>query len=644
MRQKKSKRRTAKTARHGFTLVEMLVAVTLILLMMTMFAEIFTMATDSLSKQRGVAQNDQNARTLTTVIRSDVQHRTFRRALPYYPGESSATAPTSFTDRSGYLYISTNSRDSGLDDFIQFTVNADVLIENSDSTPYFGRATLLKDQLDSPKYPGGIIDPARSSLSLHPNQPEADDGSLQINGTGSSHAAEVCYFVRYGNLYRRVSLLRVPLAIAGKELNAQPTSTLGYNLLSAVDFGGSYDTGLGRYFRGNGSRSNNYMTEFDYSAIAANFGGAQHANVLSVDTLSNDDTLFGAPTSAAVTGPGGGLGRSFNRFGFNQATGLSREHSQVGGRFIGRFLHAESSSRNFNWPQSPARIKNIAEDSGAVLWSGNAAPGNPYDLQNAVTLNSGNGLVSEFDEGFTGEGRGGSRRVEDLLLSNVHELRIEVWDQRLGAFVPPGHQSVHPLTGQMGDYHQFRNLNPAFAPQGVASGGAVFDTWHPNMLSRDADPRPESSPPYLAYHFYPPRTSDSPPGPSQPGSAGPFGAYWQPDFNFTAVGTVVFVPWVDRHPITAATPDDGVFQYYDLDQPKFQRAFRLVVPGISGPVGSFTPLSAPGRTFSDGTCQWETIDNTRPLQSIRMTVRYIDQKTQAMRQVSLILPVSDKKL
>ena len=49
----------------GFTLVEMLVSVACVLLMMSMFAQIFQMATGSLSQQRGLAENDQKARMIT---------------------------------------------------------------------------------------------------------------------------------------------------------------------------------------------------------------------------------------------------------------------------------------------------------------------------------------------------------------------------------------------------------------------------------------------------------------------------------------------------------------------------------------------------------------------------------------------------
>ena len=128
------------TQREGFTLVEMLVSVTLVLLLITMFATIFQIATASMSKQRGISENDQRARVISTVVRKDFQHRTFRNVLPFYPGEDSATSATSFSDRAGYIYISTNNPYTGLDDLVQFTVSANVLSEDPDSTPYFGRA------------------------------------------------------------------------------------------------------------------------------------------------------------------------------------------------------------------------------------------------------------------------------------------------------------------------------------------------------------------------------------------------------------------------------------------------------------------------------------------------------------------------
>ena len=50
--------------RSGFTLVEMLVSVALVLLMMSLFASIFSMASGSVSTQRGISNHDQKARAL----------------------------------------------------------------------------------------------------------------------------------------------------------------------------------------------------------------------------------------------------------------------------------------------------------------------------------------------------------------------------------------------------------------------------------------------------------------------------------------------------------------------------------------------------------------------------------------------------
>lgn len=629
--------------RPGFTLVEMLVSVALILLMMTMFASIFSMATDSVSKQRGISENDQKARSLTTVIRSDFQHRTMRYPLAFYPGEDSSTSPTPFGSRAGYLYISTNNPNSGLDDLIQFTVDANILIENADDTPFFGRATQLRDLTNNSLY-SSATDPNRSNIGLHPNQPEADDGNLQPNGTGSSTAAEVCYFLRYGNLYRRVSLLRKPLPIAGRELDVQPRSSLGYDLLSAVDGSGSYDSPLGRYTHANGNGSNNFLRDFDYSAVATGIGGNQSTSLIGIGSLSNELTSAGATSQA--------LGNPVWRFGFNQLTGFSREHTGVGGKFIGRFTQGETSAVNFNWPQSLARVENVTEDAGAILWSGNPVPGNPLDIRNVVSLNTGNGVISEFDEAVTGEGRGGSRAVEDLLLPNVHEMKVEIWDQRLQRFVVPGHSSTNPATGEAGDYHVLRNLNSAYGPQSSASGGAVFDTWYANVTADfDGSGLPasqsERSPPYIAYEYYPPLQNAAAPGPSPVAMPGPMRTYWVS--GQYSVGDIVFAPVV----FDGDAPNE-IFEWGPggdvIPSQAFHIAYRCIGvnnldgDGTTGETGASVPgfPGVPGRLVTDNEVTWESFDNRRPLQSVRLTIRFMDQTTDTMRQLSLILPLTDK--
>ena len=133
----------ASRIRRAFTLVEMLVAVTLVLLMMTLFGEIFGLATSSMDLQRAIAENDQQIRTLTTVLRSDLQKRTFRNVLPYYPLETQDGAAAPFGDREGYFYISLNSSLNSVDNVLQFTVHSRIVKELADDAPYYGRAARL---------------------------------------------------------------------------------------------------------------------------------------------------------------------------------------------------------------------------------------------------------------------------------------------------------------------------------------------------------------------------------------------------------------------------------------------------------------------------------------------------------------------
>lgn len=643
--------------RSGFTLVEMLVSVTLVLLMMTMFASIFSMATDSVSKERGISNHDQKARSLVTIMHGDFQHRTFRYPLPFYPGEDSSTSPTPFGNRAGYFYISTNDSYSGLDDLIQFTVNSDILIENTDDTPYFAKALGLSDRTFT----------TGTNLSVNPNQPEADDGSLLFDGTSSSNAAEVCYFVRNGNLYRRVQLLRKPLPVAGRELDDQPVTSRGYGLVSGLDDSANYDGQF--WFDVNlngtidsGELANDFWRHFDFSAFEQNYGGAQSARFLGLGALTNELISSGAANES--------LGNPRFRFGFHHAivdptgnpvptTGLSREHTGIGGLFIGRFTQAETSASNFNWPQRPSHVFNVP---GTLLWSGNATPGDPLDIRNSLVFNSETGVVEEFSESAAGTGRGGPRKMEDLLLANVHEMKIEIWDERLQKYSIPGHSEtvqMLDINGNPqaipGDYHQGRRFADAdgYGPQGTSIG--VFDTWHPNV-NRDGNSVTTEHPPHIAYRYIPPVY---PNGPTRTGlPLSPFAepdrttrradnrGYWQPSTQYN-LGDVVFFPWVDAPNLTPPGPADGIFQYSEIEEPKFSVAYRCVARqgGFTSALTRPGFATAPGRRIRElnDELEWESFDNRRPLASIRLTLRFMDQTTDTQRQLSLIIPLTDKK-
>ena len=63
----------------GFTLVELLVAVALMTLIMVMMVQVFRVSTTLIAAQKGLAENNQRARLLTTMLRADVNRRTFRQ-------------------------------------------------------------------------------------------------------------------------------------------------------------------------------------------------------------------------------------------------------------------------------------------------------------------------------------------------------------------------------------------------------------------------------------------------------------------------------------------------------------------------------------------------------------------------------------
>ncbi len=153
--------------------------------------------------------------------------------------------------------------------------------------------------------------------------------------------------------------------------------------------------------------------------------------------------------------------------------------------------------------------------------------------------------------------------------------------QPASAVCDPGHTSyitdpADPTRQIAGDYNRVRNLNLEYGPLGTNSVGRVFDTWHPaTAMDIDAngtvDPNElELSPPYIAYTFHPPRSNDTPPGPSSPLMQTPSTeqpsnrAYWAPNTDYN-VGDVVFVTWVDQP--SGGNPPDGLFSYSKCRNP-----------------------------------------------------------------------------
>jgi len=391
--------RTHRKERGGYTLVETLVAAGLAVVMLTVFVTIFQMATQAMSVQKGMAANDQKVRLVQSLLRNDLNgdmydktdptkprtYRTFRNLIPFGASEN-GEPKFNETDRCGYFYISENDPQNDSDDVLQLTVAAPddsterfygrVATVLPDNTGNYGRANIFNNLLSN-LFGNHVPHGAAPPLDYWPNQPEFDDVQGTPNGVGSSTLAEVAYFLRKGNLYRRVMLIRKP-NVGGAPNDPAPLDPLGNAL--GLDHYESEGTG-------------NFYADFDYAVFfdgaGIRFHGGSSLNwCSSVFSLTNPAYRFGFDNTS---GSGGGYG-------------LPREF--VGTHFIGRFTQGETSHPSFNYP-------------------GRCNSNFPNPLSASKNLSVSKGIVTDFANG--------PRIGEDLLVSNVHAFDIKVWDPAASA-------------------------------------------------------------------------------------------------------------------------------------------------------------------------------------------------------------------
>jgi type II secretory pathway component PulJ len=184
-------------ARRGVTLVEMLIAVALLVLMMTVIVQVLIAATSAVSTQKVYQELDSSLRQLESTIRQDLSNTTARMT----PG---ITSPTE--NRGYFEYIENSFADLQLedtDDCLRFTVKApegQVFTGRMYLNPVMGAGTI-------PAYNTGTLPLIPSNMPV----------------TITSQYAEVIYFVRAGNLYRRV------LLVAPERQNAVVQTTFNGN-------------------------------------------------------------------------------------------------------------------------------------------------------------------------------------------------------------------------------------------------------------------------------------------------------------------------------------------------------------------------------------------------------------------------------
>lgn len=419
--------RRVRSGRSGFTLVEMLIAVTLVTLMMTLFASLFGMAGSLMSKQKGIAENDQRARTLVTLLKTDLGNRTFKEVAPFAAGENTAAATANMSERQGYLCISENATGDDTDDVLQLTVQ----VKNSDDA-FFGRARALAD--------GG-------GATTSPNQPEYDDGHTEVNETGGSRFAEVSYFLRDAVLYRRVMLIRdqsdgTPRDASNALLVTTPYEAAGAtrNIWSDFDYSISYDSVAGKpKFHGTGELDNS-------------IGGVAPSNIPS-------------------------LGIPNFRWGFNHASGLPREKINSGNTWIGRFLQQETSDAGFGYPgRVTAGNPNPMDDTATPTLTLNASGivgtyANGSRVAEDMLLSNVHAFdIKVWDPAANNgpDGQPGKAGVDDDANATTDDASERGWPgSDDGAFVDVGH------TGGTGFYNSGSNQNSTY--------GNTFDTWHPNV-------------------------------------------------------------------------------------------------------------------------------------------------------------------
>jgi prepilin-type N-terminal cleavage/methylation domain-containing protein len=575
--------------RPGFTLIEVMVVLALTLVMMTMFATIFSMTGTFVTKQKAVGENDQSARMLTTVLKTDLQARTMRFLAPFHPN---ANGFSDWAARQGYFYVSENDPLNDADDVLQFTV---ALQNNSafSATPNPAAGTQVYATatfLPAPWQPatlyatGALVRPSSAQKNTNgfvfknkgapftsglataePNwggatapgnpvtdglgtwttltspidQPDGDDGAIfydnppapnppnrtldpassNPNNTGASPYAEVGYFLRHGNLYRRVLLIRQPYdnSGAGTAHSAQPydTDTPTPGLLIP----GVYPP---YPMLPNPAGSGNFWTDFDYSARIQPFtdplawsltapavalnqlvlpdtpngfiftctaAGTKGATEPVWPTTAGNTVLDGsvtwtatappaAPTGVSFLGSSSGtvtlensldnsggatipIGRPDNRFGFDQIFSTAAAPPAQNGA-PREFDSSAAFFGRYTEEETSSDTTNLT--NSAFFFPGSLpALGSPMGATTPLTLDPA-AFTMSLGSPATLSFAGGPRRGEDILLTNVISFDVKLWDP---------HYSETTGTGDV-NHNGVIDSGPAFADVGHTAATGDF--------------------------------------------------------------------------------------------------------------------------------------------------------------------------
>jgi type II secretory pathway pseudopilin PulG len=602
--------------RAGFTLVEMLVAVGLVVLMMSLFATVFQIATQAMSKQKGLAENDQKARTLAILLKADLDKRTFRRVVALgdaVPGTAVTNEPEDPATQQGYFCYSENDPYDDTDDVLQFTINVSLTKKNKDTTPLYGRATVLMMPQAPP--PATQLTP-QQWLSAHPNQPEADDGQVTLDNAGSSDTAEVMYFLRNGILYRRVMLVRKPVDTTDPP---DPTTNTNVSYLGAPTFYtyvSATNTVAPSPYSFVSSSTGGFLADFDFSAYNDGTGVHFHGTTQSLNALDNSTTSSNSGLSAFLTGiyPTAislptRIAIPNLRFGYSIRTGRPREYATSsllpnGSKFLGRFTHEETSSPTFTYPGAAPTTTNdpwyIAADLGV------------------------DGIATALS--------GGPRRGEDILLTNVLSFDVKIFDD-MYEFDRNGNGTVDPSedyngNGVFDQVQDFRDLGYAASP---ASGKRGY-YWHGANANPHYGPKVTNSIGTLGELVY---TAASP-------DFGPDGAPGVQGVDDDGDGTVDNAS--ERGWPGSDDPWNRIFDTWHSSLTNYlgPPPFRPIDNGADGQPGAAGADDDNDMSTDEADERgYRNTDDRHPVRAIQIKIRYLDVASGQIRQMTIVHSLID---
>lgn len=659
--------------RFGFTLVEMLVVVALTVLLMSIVAEVFVLASGTLSTLRAVSEANQKYRAIESQLRLDLVNRSVRVVQPpmekrrgWLPGPDGQPGAAGFDDDGNGVVddvsefgpgpgpdgIPGNADDS--DDIpVEFMVP--VGLDPSQNLGYF----MIEE--NSPADDQGedtddvLAFTVRLTVASKPSGMGPGPGPDGIFGTaddlpgtaayfgqgvpGGSQEAEIIYFLRKGTLYRRVLLVGVP----------QPDAS---SFIVGASWYAQFDVSARPPLTPNGVPIVNKLGDLTYRSTR--FGHRPPLNYVSDQTgvatmvppipaagagLEADfpaDPLFlatGYSAQALSFADSGNLLHNIIDHNNNYGIVLARE------LWFGRPTLRETSNPNFDHPTWPS-LRPPTQLSR--LWA------NPND-QFSPPLNP-EYLNSASPRYFENLDLTATRPAEDAVMTDVLSFDVKVLDLDATA-VPAAVYSGVPPTGAFVDLGKF--TNPLATDASYAIPGPYPSSGTPYGFL-GIDPTVASAlfglpPAFFAYPragVWPPERPLPPfnwfpepvaafPAPGmggyRRGFAMPFGAILPNGLLNNATNNPSFSAWV-------IPPGSSVLPQGMLRAPAaLNRTYDTWCSAYTRPTQQFNDLNSNGvQNGGEPSVLPVAPPYIVPLRAIQIKIRFVDPDTQLTRELTIV--------